>query len=464
MHAVERARARRPQERRRRVRRPGQRQERHRAVAARRAARQGRTVHARDRLAVLHPDAAQGGRQRLRRVQKLFKYFNSSWTPSTTASTCLILDEAHRIRETSVNRYTQAELRTGRPQVDELIAAARVPVFLLDEHQVVRPGEMGTVEDIEHMPPRRWARRSTTIDLDAQFRCGGSEEYVDWVRATARPRAGRADAVDRRRPSFERPGRRLAGRSWRHRSRAAGSTATTAPGWRPATAGRGATRDGRHPGARRRDRRLGPAVEPQGRPAVGGAPPAALWASEPAGFGQVGCVYTAQGFEYDWNGVIIGPDLVWRDGPLGAPSGRRTGTRTSATDTRVTTRSSTAWCATSTRCCSAAECSERASTRRIARRANTYGASSATDGPGKTILCQHRAEDVHPGDHAPVDHQVLARGPHRRAPAAALPRGGTAASPARPAAGSSGPNLLYPSKAPAFGGNCLGADPAPAGP
>jgi DUF2075 family protein len=26
----------------------------------------------------------------------------------------------------------------------------------------------------------------------------------------------------------------------------------------------------------------------------------------------VGCVYTAQGFEYDWNGVILGPDLVWR--------------------------------------------------------------------------------------------------------------------------------------------------------
>ncbi len=25
-------------------------------------------------------------------------------------------------------------------------------------------------------------------------------------------------------------------------------------------------------------------------------------------------MYTAQGFEYDWNGVILGPDLVWRDG------------------------------------------------------------------------------------------------------------------------------------------------------
>lgn len=45
---------------------------------------------------------------------------------------------------------------------------------------------------------------------------------------------------------------------------------------------------------------------------MGGAPPASLWASDPAGFGQVGCVHTVQGFEYDWNGVIIGPDLVWR--------------------------------------------------------------------------------------------------------------------------------------------------------
>ena len=44
----------------------------------------------------------------------------------------------------------------------------------------------------------------------------------------------------------------------------------------------------------------------------GGAPPSPLWASDPAGFGQVGCIYTAQGFEYDYAGVIIGPDLVWR--------------------------------------------------------------------------------------------------------------------------------------------------------
>jgi DUF2075 family protein len=51
----------------------------------------------------------------------------------------------------------------------------------------------------------------------------------------------------------------------------------------------------------------------KGDRSIGGAPAAALWATDPAGFGQVGCVYTAQGFEYDYAGVIIGPDLAWRD-------------------------------------------------------------------------------------------------------------------------------------------------------
>ena len=46
---------------------------------------------------------------------------------------------------------------------------------------------------------------------------------------------------------------------------------------------------------------------------LGGVPARSYWASDPAGFGQVGCVYTAQGFEYDWSGVILGPDLVWRE-------------------------------------------------------------------------------------------------------------------------------------------------------
>ncbi|WP_341771569.1 DNA/RNA helicase domain-containing protein [Actinophytocola oryzae] len=45
-----------------------------------------------------------------------------------------------------------------------------------------------------------------------------------------------------------------------------------------------------------------------------GSGKSAIGASDPDGSGQVGCVYTAQGFEYDWAGVIFGKDLVVRDG------------------------------------------------------------------------------------------------------------------------------------------------------
>jgi hypothetical protein len=43
-----------------------------------------------------------------------------------------------------------------------------------------------------------------------------------------------------------------------------------------------------------------------------GIPKSDFWASDPRGIEQVGCVYTAQGFEFDYVGVILGPDLVYR--------------------------------------------------------------------------------------------------------------------------------------------------------
>ena len=39
-----------------------------------------------------------------------------------------------------------------------------------------------------------------------------------------------------------------------------------------------------------------------------------FWASDPNGINQVGCVYTAQGLEFDYVGVIFGKDLVFDGG------------------------------------------------------------------------------------------------------------------------------------------------------
>ena len=143
-------------------------------------ARQGRTVvHAtgsKSFTLTLRKVAGKGST----RTKNLFKYFNQFIDADRNGLEVLILDEAHRIRETSANQYTKAQFRSGRRQIDELLSAARVPVFLLDEHQVVRPGEMGTVGEIE-AHAQALGLVIHKISLNDQFRCGGSEAYVHWV-------------------------------------------------------------------------------------------------------------------------------------------------------------------------------------------------------------------------------------------------------------------------------------------
>jgi hypothetical protein len=267
--------------------------------------------------AVLHATGSRSFTQTLRQVtgqgsprtKRLFKYFNQFADADRNGLDVLILDEAHRIRETSASRFTPARLRTGQPQVDELVAAARVPVFLLDQNQVVRPGEMGTVADIEAHATRS-GLSVHKISLDAHFRCGGSEEYLHWVERLLGLEAG-GPARWPGDPAFA----AQVADSPQEMEQTLRTKLDSGYGARIAAGYCWPWSDPRPDGTLEDDVVIGDWSRPwnvKGDRATSGAPPAALWATDPAGFGQVGCVYTAQGFEYDWNGVIIGPDLVWR--------------------------------------------------------------------------------------------------------------------------------------------------------
>ena len=272
-------------------------------------ARQGRTVmHAtgsRSFTLTMRKVAAKGNS----RVGKEFKFFNQFMDAEPNDLDCLILDEAHRIRETSVNRYTPKAQRTGRAQVDELLATARVPVFLLDEHQVVRPGELGSVADITAAAEAQGIAVHV-VELEDQFRAGGSALYEKWVHRLLGLTPGGPVPWEGETTFeielFDRPAQL---EEWLAGHQEGGYTARMAAGfcwpWSDPTA----------------DGWLVPDVEigewrrpwnVKGDRSVGGAPVSALWATDPAGFGQVGCVYTAQGFEYDYAGVIFGPDMVRR--------------------------------------------------------------------------------------------------------------------------------------------------------
>ena len=273
-------------------------------------ARQGRSV--------LHATGSRSFTQTLRkvagrrapRVRKMFRYFNQFVDAEPNDLDCLILDEAHRLRATSANRYMKAQFRTGRPQVDELLSAARVPVFLLDDYQIVRPGELGSAAEIKAYAASIGID-VVTIRLDDQFRCGGSQLYVEWVeRLLGLTGSGVRTWTDE--DGFE---VRVAESpdelsAYLAAKRDAGYGARIAAGYCWPWS------DPEPDGTLVEDVRIGSWSRPwnlRGDRSVGGAPPAALWATDPAGFDQVGCVYTAQGFEYDYAGVIIGPDLVWRE-------------------------------------------------------------------------------------------------------------------------------------------------------
>jgi hypothetical protein len=275
--------------------------------------RQGRTAeHATGSKAFTETLRRVAGLRRPR-VRSLFGYFNQFADAEPNSLDVLILDEAHRIRRTSNNRFTPRERRSDRLQVEELLDVARVPVFLLDEHQVVRPGEIGTVAVIEAAARERGLELQR-VELDAQFRSGGSRVYEEWVLRLL----DLADGEPMPWPGDETYQLHVAGsphemeRFLAHRL-AEGYGARMSAGfcWPWSDAVRGA------PLAP--DVRIGEWARPwnnKGERRHEGAPPRSLWATQEGGFGQVGCVYTAQGFEYDWSGVVLGPDLVWRGGRL----------------------------------------------------------------------------------------------------------------------------------------------------
>lgn len=237
-----------------------------------------------------------------------FNYFNSYTGAELNAIDVLVADEAHRIRKLSSNRYTPREKRSNEAQVDELIKASKVVVFFIDDDQVVRPDEIGSVQYIKEAASRNNCSLFE-YQLEAQFRCAGSDAFVNWINNTLGIRktanilwqgnegfdfrifdspTTMEDAIrEKVREGFT--GRMTAGFCWPWSEARLDGTleADVVVG------------DYRRPWN----------AKPEATRLAKGIPKAVLWAHDPNGIEQVGCVYTAQGFEFDYAGVIFGKDL-----------------------------------------------------------------------------------------------------------------------------------------------------------
>lgn len=235
------------------------------------------------------------------RARSLFKFFNSFVSAEENAFDVLVADEAHRIRETS-SRGWPRPVRSNVPQVDELLKIARLCIFFIDEKQIVRPNEVGNIQLIKSAAEKFGVQADEVaeFELHTQFRCSGSDAYLQWLDHVLAIREAESPRFDERMEFriFDDPSEMM--EEVRARNCEKKNSARIAAGfcWRWSKP--------KHDGSLVNDVKIGSFEMPWEK-----KDSFWKWATDDSGMEQVGTVYTAQGFEFDYIAVIFGNDLVY---------------------------------------------------------------------------------------------------------------------------------------------------------
>ena len=239
-------------------------------------------------------------------INNLFKGSGSYHNSDANSLDVLVVDEAHRL-----NAKSGMFQNLGENQIKEIINAAKHSVFFIDEDQRVTWKDIGETQEI-----RKWAEQAGAkvqqLELASQFRCNGSQGYLSWVdnsleiKNTANETLRGIDYDFRvfnspnelrdhifKMNRINNKARLVAGYCWDWVS-------TNEPGkndivfeehnfsmkWNLKTDG-------------------------------------SLWIMKPETINEIGCIHTCQGLELDYVGVIIGPDLIVRDGRVITDAAKR---------------------------------------------------------------------------------------------------------------------------------------------
>lgn len=209
----------------------------------------------------------------------------------------LIVDEAHRL-----NAKSGIFAHLGENQVKEIINSSKFSIFFIDEDQKVTLKDIGDKEEI-----RKYARelgaRVLELELESQFRCNGSDGYLAWLDNTLQihetansfleendydfkifddPRKLHDEIIEKNKEKNK--ARMVAGYCWKWVSKNNSILKDIQIGDYKATWN--LDKDGQ------------------------------AWIIQPNSVTEVGCIHTCQGLEVDYVGVIVGPDLIVRNGNI----------------------------------------------------------------------------------------------------------------------------------------------------
>lgn len=229
----------------------------------------------------------------------MFKWSGSYVNAEHNEFDILIVDEAHRLNEKS---WMFSNLWEN--QVKEIIHASKFSVFFIDEDQKVTMKDIWEKEEIE-----KWARsegaKVHNLELLSQFRCNGSDWYLAWLDYVLQIHETANIELDKDSYDFQvfddpsklrdaileknkinNKARLVAGYCWDWVSKGnkdaydiAFPQYDFAMKWNLATDGM-------------------------------------LWIISPESVNEIGCIHTCQWLEVDYVGVIIGDDIIVRNGEV----------------------------------------------------------------------------------------------------------------------------------------------------
>lgn len=240
------------------------------------------------------------GDKKMVELKNLFTGSGSYINAPENAVTALVVDEAHRLTKQT------GFLKQGDDQIKEIINASLFSVFFIDEDQRVSLEDYGQISTIEKIAGMQHATVHR-MELGSQFRCNGSDGYLAWLDNTLQIRETANEFFDAKefgygfsivdspnelrdiifeKNKINNKARLVAGYCWDWNS-------------------------DKNPEAY-------DIVMPEYNFAMRWNLKSygSTWIIDPSSVNEIGCIHTCQGLEVDYIGVIVGDDLVVRDGKV----------------------------------------------------------------------------------------------------------------------------------------------------
>lgn len=258
----------------------------------------------------------------------LFKYPTAFADRAVNEIPCLLIDEAHRIFKMKGG----VGLKAGTNMLKELINAARVSVFFIDENQAVTKDDYATIDIIKEIAKECHSQvvMGPELELKGQYRVQGGSDYTQFIKSFLGINKEDEKYILNNSYDFEvfddpnemfnkikeldtqaRKQQALEDGKFDFDIDSYNGHCRLVAGYCYEWVSDPSTRDGVNDVIIKKDN-----FAKKWNLRFGSGLKAYSWADDPLSIDEIGCIHTSQGIDLDYCGVIIGKDITYENGKI----------------------------------------------------------------------------------------------------------------------------------------------------